>query len=75
MQHNEASIAPSLGPGPWNKGKLIGAKPPLQPKHVWSWRSVFCRRWWQVPGQRARAQKLTWPGCGHPSGPGRAAAG
>src|SRR5215471_2172280 len=20
---------------PWNKGKLIGAKPPLRPKHVW----------------------------------------
>jgi hypothetical protein len=20
---------------PWNKGKIIGAKPPLQPKHVW----------------------------------------
>jgi hypothetical protein len=24
---------------PWNKGKLIGAKPPLQPKHVWSIRT------------------------------------
>jgi hypothetical protein len=24
---------------PWNKGKLIGAKPPLRPKHVWSIRS------------------------------------
>lgn len=21
---------------PWNKGKLIGAKPPLRPSHVWS---------------------------------------
>ena len=21
---------------PWNKGKLIGAKPPLGPRHVWS---------------------------------------
>jgi len=21
---------------PWNKGKLIGAKPPLRPKHVWT---------------------------------------
>jgi hypothetical protein len=20
----------------WNKGKLVGAKPPLQPKHVWA---------------------------------------
>ena len=24
---------------PWNKGKLIGAKPPLRPKHVWAVRT------------------------------------
>jgi hypothetical protein len=24
---------------PWNKGKLIGAKPPLRPKHAWAIRS------------------------------------
>jgi hypothetical protein len=24
---------------PWNKGKIVGAKPPLRPKHVWSIRS------------------------------------
>ena len=24
---------------PWNKGKLTGQKPPLQPKHVWAIRS------------------------------------
>ena len=24
---------------PWNKGKLIGQKPPLRPKHVWSIRA------------------------------------
>jgi integrase len=24
---------------PWNKGKVVGAKPPLQPKHVWSIRT------------------------------------
>jgi integrase len=24
---------------PWNKGKLVGAKPPLRPKHVWSIRT------------------------------------
>jgi hypothetical protein len=24
---------------PWNKDKLIGAKPPLSPKHVWSIRT------------------------------------
>src|SRR6201981_953078 len=27
------------GRDPWNKGKLIGAKPPLRPKHVWSIRA------------------------------------
>lgn len=31
------SIVPSRTP--WNKGKLIGAKPPLRPKHVWSIRT------------------------------------
>lgn len=25
--------------GPWNKGKLTGQKPPLQPKHVWAIRT------------------------------------
>jgi hypothetical protein len=24
---------------PWSKGKLIGQKPPLRPKHVWSIRT------------------------------------
>ena len=24
---------------PWNKGKLIGARPPLRPKHVWAVRT------------------------------------
>ena len=24
---------------PWNKGKIVGAKPPLRPKHVWSMRT------------------------------------
>ena len=24
---------------PWNKGKLIGAKPPLRTKHVWAIRT------------------------------------
>jgi hypothetical protein len=24
---------------PWNKGKLIGAKPPLRPKHIWAIRT------------------------------------
>ena len=26
-------------PNPWNKGKLLGQKPPLQPKHVWAIRT------------------------------------
>jgi hypothetical protein len=30
---NTAPITPKRVP--WNKGKLIGAKPPLRPKHVW----------------------------------------
>jgi hypothetical protein len=36
------SSIPLLAPDkrePWNKGKLIGAKPPLRPKHVWSIRT------------------------------------
>ena len=32
-------IAPAPKRTPWNKGKLIGAKPPLWPKHVWSIRT------------------------------------
>jgi integrase len=28
-------------PQPWNKGKLIGAKPPLRLKHVWAIRSTL----------------------------------
>ncbi len=33
--------ATSINPNrtPWNKGKLIGARPPLRPKHVWSIRT------------------------------------
>jgi len=27
------------GRTPWNKGKLIGARPPLRPKHVWAIRT------------------------------------
>jgi hypothetical protein len=32
---------------PWNKGKMIGAKPPLRPKHVWSIRTKL-----QVEGRK-----------------------
>lgn len=30
---------PNVGREPWNKGKLIGPKPPLRPKHVWAIRT------------------------------------
>ncbi len=33
---------PTIGPNqrrPWNKGKFIGPKPPLQPRHVWAIRT------------------------------------
>ena len=40
MNDNEAATSntPPRRP-PWNKGKLIGAKPPLRPSHVWSIRT------------------------------------
>jgi integrase len=37
MSDNENCFSPRRTP--WNKGKLIGAKPPLRPKHVWSIRT------------------------------------
>ena len=39
MSDNEACLFKSPTRTPWNKGKLIGAKPPLRPKHVWSIRT------------------------------------
>ena len=39
MQDNETSAPAASKRPPWNKGKLIGAKPPLRPKHVWSIRT------------------------------------
>ena len=39
MSGNEACRLKSPTRTPWNKGKLIGAKPPLRPKHVWSIRT------------------------------------
>jgi hypothetical protein len=33
------TIAPTPRREPWSKGKLIGQKPPLRPKHVWSIRT------------------------------------
>jgi integrase len=39
MQDLEIAAQPAPIRFPWNKGKLIGAKPPLRTKHVWSIRT------------------------------------
>jgi hypothetical protein len=39
MQADENPVSSQLKRTPWNKGKLIGPKPPLRPKHVWSIRT------------------------------------
>src|SRR5262245_31012121 len=36
---NEDNLATNIRRAPWNKGKLIGAKPPLRPNQVWSIRT------------------------------------
>jgi integrase len=39
MRDHENLSLTAPQPAAWNKGKLIGAKPPLRPKHVWSIRT------------------------------------
>jgi integrase len=39
MQDRENTVVTNPRRVPWDKGKLIGAKPPLRPKHVWSIRT------------------------------------
>ena len=39
MPDNESLTLESSRRMPWNRGKLIGAKPPLRPKHVWAIRT------------------------------------
>ena len=39
MNNSENANATVVGREPWNKGRLIGQKPPLRPKHVWSIRT------------------------------------
>ena len=46
MQDHAQASPPTQHREPWNKGKLIGAKPPLRSKHVWSIRTKL-----QVEGQ------------------------
>jgi integrase len=37
MHEDHSVVNPQRSP--WNKGKLVGAKPPLRPKHVWAIRT------------------------------------
>jgi hypothetical protein len=52
---DEDSLSTKARRTPWNKGKLIGAKPPLRPNQVWSIRtrllieSARCRAGAQLP--------------------------
>ena len=39
MHENENSLSSNTNRAPWNKGKLIGPRPPLQQKHVWAIRT------------------------------------
>ena len=44
MENHENADTVAQRGGPWNKGKLIGQKPPLRSKHVWSIARVELRR-------------------------------
>ena len=39
MTDNDGCLLTARTRAPWNKSKLIGAKPPLRPRHVWSIRT------------------------------------
>src|SRR5271157_2117532 len=39
MSAMQNTITSATSRRPWNKGKLVGPKPPLQPKHVWAIRT------------------------------------
>jgi integrase len=41
MQNDGNLAIPTSKRAPWNKGKLIGAKPPLRQKHVWAIRTML----------------------------------
>src|SRR6187549_1017701 len=41
MQKDAIPPLPTSTRVPWNKGKLIGAKPPLRQKHVWAIRGML----------------------------------
>ena len=56
MNDTASPRAPASQRAPWNKGKLIGAKPPLRPKHVWSIRTKL-----QVHGRFRDLASSIWP--------------
>jgi len=39
MPENEIPVTAAPRRSPWNKGKLIGPRPPLRQKHVWAIRT------------------------------------
>ena len=39
MKDDHVHVGEKAARPPWNKGKLVGAKPPLRPSHVWSIRT------------------------------------
>ena len=41
MRETEDLAMPATNRVPWNKGKLIGPRPPLRPKHVWTIRTML----------------------------------
>ena len=41
MQDDANPAIPTPKRAPWNKGRLIGAKPPLRQKHVWAIRTML----------------------------------
>src|SRR6476661_4556846 len=41
MQDDAHLVTPPAKRAPWNKGRLIGAKPPLRQKHVWAIRTML----------------------------------
>ena len=47
MEQEHASSIPKPVRVSWNKGKLVGAKPPLRPSHVWSIRTKL-----QIEGKK-----------------------
>jgi hypothetical protein len=58
MEGHQATVAAKpTRRSPWNKGKLVGAKPALRPSHVWSIRT-------KLQMQRPKVSLRQRPPCG-----------